>query len=173
MLHWTPMTLFGAANEMLAHNYWARDCQLRACAALGRSQFVQPLGGSFPSIRDTLVHLLAVEWLWLERWRGKDVRSLWGPEDFPAIEPVAERWRSVEQQMRGFFGGLDEAAMERVIPVVSTRGEQWSYPLWRMLLHLMNHQNYHRGQITTQLRLLGATPPRVDFLVGQDVGFRD
>jgi uncharacterized damage-inducible protein DinB len=39
-----------------------------------------------------------------------------------------------------------------------------------MHYHLLNHQSYHRGQVTTQLRLLGVTPPQVDFLVAQDAG---
>jgi uncharacterized damage-inducible protein DinB len=167
------MMLLDAVREMFEHNYWARNRQLRACAALTPEQFVQPLGGSFPSIRDTSVHLLAVEWLWLERWRGRDVRSLLSAGDYPTVEAVTERWRDVEGQMRSFLDALDEAALERVVPVISTRGEEWRYPLWRMLLHVVDHQNYHRGQITTQLRLLGVTPPRVDFLIGQDAGFRD
>jgi hypothetical protein len=44
--------------------------QLQACAGLTEEQFLRPLGNSFPSLRDTPAHLLAVEWLWLERWRG-------------------------------------------------------------------------------------------------------
>ena len=56
-----------ALTELFAHHYWARDRQLLACAALTSEQFLRPLGNSFPSVRDTLVHLLAVEWLWLER----------------------------------------------------------------------------------------------------------
>jgi uncharacterized damage-inducible protein DinB len=44
--------------------------------------------------------------------------------------------------------------------------------LWRMMMHLLNHQSFHRGQVTTLLRMLGAQPPRIDFLVGRDVDYR-
>jgi uncharacterized damage-inducible protein DinB len=71
-----------ALKELFAHNYWARDRQLLACAALTPEQFLRPLGNSFPSVRDTLVHLLAVECLWLERWRGRSPRVLLAPEEF-------------------------------------------------------------------------------------------
>jgi len=39
-------------------------------------------------------------------------------------------------------------------------------------MHLLNHQSYHRGQITTLLRQLGIQPPEVDFLVAHDMGLR-
>jgi uncharacterized damage-inducible protein DinB len=40
-----------------------------------------------------------------------------------------------------------------------------------MMLHLVIHDSYHRGQVTTLLRQLGARPPAVDFLVAHDKGF--
>lgn len=54
----------------------ARDRQLDVCATVTTEQLLCPLGSSFPSLRDTLVRLLAVEWLWLERWRERSARVL-------------------------------------------------------------------------------------------------
>jgi uncharacterized damage-inducible protein DinB len=37
---------------------------------------------------------------------------------------------------------------------------------WEMLQHVVNHGSYHRGQITTMLRQLGAKPPQyMDMIV--------
>jgi uncharacterized damage-inducible protein DinB len=33
-------------------------------------------------------------------------------------------------------------------------------PFWQMLQHLVNHGSYHRGQVTTMLRQIGASPPK-------------
>ncbi len=87
-------------NELLDYNYWARDRQLEACATLTNEQFLRPIGGSFASLRDTLTHLVAVEWLWLERWRGRSPRSLLAPEEFPTLPALSARWRAVEREMR-------------------------------------------------------------------------
>jgi uncharacterized damage-inducible protein DinB len=38
-------------------------------------------------------------------------------------------------------------------------------PLWQMLQHVVNHATYHRGQVTTLLRQLGATPPKSQDLI--------
>ena len=45
-------------RELFAYNYWARDRQLEACAALSQEQFQRPMGGSLPSLRDILAYLL-------------------------------------------------------------------------------------------------------------------
>jgi uncharacterized damage-inducible protein DinB len=54
-------------QNLYNYNYWARDRQLEACAAISKEQFVQSSGGSFGSVRDTLVHLAVAEWIWCER----------------------------------------------------------------------------------------------------------
>jgi len=159
-------------NELFDYNYWARDRHLQACAAVTEDQFLRPLGSSFPSIRDNLAHLVAVEWLWLERWRGRSPRSLLSPEEFPTIVAVSERWHMVESEMRQYLASLSVETLACLITYVNSRGQTWTYTLWRMMLHLLNHQSYHRGQVATLLRQLGIQPPEVDFLVAHDMGLR-
>ena|SRR5579862_5932698 len=159
-------------NELFAHNYWARDRQLRVCGTLTEEQFLRPLGNSFPSLRDTLVHLLAVEWLWLERWRGRSPRVLLAPDEFPTLTALCERWHIVEKEMREYLAALPEEALELPMTCTSTRGNTWTYAHWRMMVHFLEHQTYHRGQVTALLRQLGVQPPKVDFLDAQDAGFR-
>jgi uncharacterized damage-inducible protein DinB len=141
-----PILTLEVLRELFDYSYWARDRQLEACAPLTEEQFLRPLGGSFPSLRDTLAHLVGVEWLWLERWSV------------------------VESGMRSYLAGLTQEALGQPLTCVGTRGNTWTYPLWRMHMHLLNHQTYHRGQVTTLLRQLGVPPARVDFLVAHDAG---
>ncbi len=161
-----------ALKEMFAHNFWARDLQLQACPALSEEQFLRPLGNSFPSVRDTLVHLLAVEWIWLERWRGRSPRALLPAEEFPTLGLIRERWHAVEREMKEYLAALPEEALEQPMTCIGTRGNTWTYALWRMMVHVLEPQSYHRGQITTLLRQLKFEPPKVDSLDAQDAGFR-
>jgi len=158
-------------NELFNYNYWARDCQLQACSALTEEQFLRSLGSSFPSVRDTLVHMLGVEWLWLARWRGRSPQSMPSPEEFPSLPAVSEQWRAVERQMREYLATLGEAALAQPVTYVSQKGDTFTYELWRLMLHLINHQSYHRGQVATLLRQLNLQPPAVDFLPGYRMGF--
>lgn len=160
-------------RELFDYNYWARDCQLKACAALTEEQFLRPMGSSFSSVRDTLAHLVAVERIWLERWLGcaptqadaQAVARAFAAETFPNLTAVRERWQAVEGDLRAYLAGLDEAQLKQPLTYTNARGERWTYPLGETLFHVVNHQTYHRGQITTLLRQLGAAASGIDYLV--------
>jgi uncharacterized damage-inducible protein DinB len=166
------MQLISIIREAVNYNYWARDRQLQACASLTAEQFLRPVGGSFPSVRDTLAHMVAVEWLWLERWRGRSPKSIISADDFPALVSVVERWNAVEREMREYIANLDEEALTSPLTYMNLQGEEWTYQLREMVAHVLNHQSYHRGQVATLLRMLGIQPPQVDFLLGKDMGFQ-
>ncbi len=166
------MELLPAIRDLFEHNYWARDRQLQVCATFSEDRFLREVGGSFPSVRDTLVHLVAVEWLWLERWRGKTPKTLISRNELPTLASIEKRWREVEQEMRTYVDSLDENKLAATMTYLNTRGQVWTYPLWQAIMHLLNHQNYHRGQITSQVRMLGLQPAPVDYLWGKDMKFK-
>ena len=158
------------------YNYWARDRQLQVCAALTQEQFLRPMGSSYSSLRDTLAHLVGAEWVWLERWRGRSPTAAeaqeFAAEKFPTLGAIEARWRAVEQDMRAYLAGLAEEALALPLTYTNLKGETWTYPLWQTLFHIVNHQTYHRGQVTTLLRQLGAQAASIDYLVAYDLGFR-
>jgi uncharacterized damage-inducible protein DinB len=163
-------------RELYEYNYWARDHQLRACGTLTQEQFLRPMGSSFSSVRDTLAHLLGAEWIWLERWRGGSPTARYAEEfaaeKFPTLLTIQDHWRVVEAGMRSYLADLKEEALPQPMTYTNLKGETWTYPLWRMLLHLVNHQTYHRGQVTTLLRQLGVQAPQIDYLVAHDIHFQ-
>ena len=159
-------------RELFNYNYWARDRQLEACAAVSQEGFVRPMGNSFSSLRDTLAHLVGAEWVWLERWRGRSPTKMPVADEFRDLQAVRERWHAVEQGVRGYLAGLKEEALPCPLNYRNLEGKAWTYPLWRALFHVVNHQTYHRGQVTTLLRQLGAQPPQVDFLAAHDLGLQ-
>ena len=160
-------------KELFDYNYWARDRLVQVCSTLTAEQFVRPLGGSFESVHGTLAHMIAAERLWLERWKGRPARALQPPEQFPVTSAgIAECWVAVEREMRAYLDGLSEATIELPVSYVNFKGETWEYALWRMMVHVLNHQSYHRGQASTLLRQLGAQPPSLDFLAAHDMGLR-
>jgi len=166
-----PLSL-PALGELFTHHYWARDRHLQACETLFEEQIWRPLVSSFPSLGFAFAHLVMVEWLWLERWQGRPPHALRSPEEFSSLEALSTRWRLVESEMKGYLAQLDEHALELQFSFVNLEGQTMTYPLWHTFLHLINHQTYHRGQVAGLLRQLGVQPPGVDFLVGQDMGFR-
>lgn len=161
-------------RNLIDYNYWARDRQLAACSTLTAEQLLRPLGSSFASVRDTLAHLVAAEWVWLERWRGHspspDEAKQFAPETFPTLAAIEGRWRAVERGVRDYVVTLEEPALAQPLTYLNLKGERFSYARWQALFHLVNHQTYHRGQITTLLRQLGAAAPQIDYLAALDRG---
>jgi uncharacterized damage-inducible protein DinB len=159
-------------RELFTNNYWARDRQLRACGALTDEELLRPMGNSFPSIRETLVHLMAVEAMWLERWQGGSPAGYPGPEEFPTLAAIEARWREIEAATWSYLDSVDDAALDEPMTYRNFQGEPWTYTRRRLLHHLLLHQDYHRGQVTTLLRQLGKPAPMVSYLLGIDMEFR-
>ncbi|MGD0694034.1 MAG: DinB family protein [Terriglobia bacterium] len=150
------------------YNRWANEQTLDAAAALNEEQFTRDLGNSFRSVRDTLAHILAAEWIWLERWKGNSPKTLLEAADFPGVEALKTRWDEVESDRAAFIRTAAASRLEEVISYVNTRGQTFAYPLWQMMIHVLNHSTYHRGQITTLLRQLGSKPASTDLLLFYD-----
>jgi len=155
-------------RELYDYNRWANARTLDAASRASSDGFSRDLGGSFGSLRGTLAHLFGAEWIWLERWRGISPRSLPLAADFPDVEAVRGRWSDVERGQQEFLSGLDPGRLREVVSYVNLKGQTFAYPLWRMLLHVVNHSSYHRGQVATLLRQLGATPLSTDLLLYDD-----
>lgn len=151
-------------RRLYDYNAWANRRALDTASALTAEQFTRDLGSSHPSVRDTLVHTMAAELIWLRRWQGESPKSLLGASEFPDLGAVRARWEAVERELSEFVDGVSDGSLARVVTYTNTRGERWSYTLADMLRHVVNHSSYHRGQVTTMLRQLGAPALTTDYL---------
>jgi uncharacterized damage-inducible protein DinB len=147
------------------YNAWANRRALEACAAVPPEQFRRDLGSSFPSLRDTLAHIYGAEWVWLERWHGRMPTGLPSGIDFPDLESTRRRLNEVDRNLVDYVASLTAGDIQRVVEIKTTAGVPYTQPLWQMLQHLANHSTYHRGQVTTLLRQLGAKAVSTDMIV--------
>lgn len=159
---------FETIREIYGYNRWANARSLQAASTISPADFTKEVGGSFASLRGTLAHMYGAEWIWLQRWRGTSPRQLPFALDFPDVETIRSRWQEVEREQKQFLDSLDPGRLSEVVSYVNLKGETFAYPLGRMLQHVVNHASYHRGQITTLLRQLGATPLSTDLLLYDD-----
>jgi uncharacterized damage-inducible protein DinB len=158
-------------RTLLDYHYWARDRLLDALDGLTPEQFTRDLGSSFKSIRDTVAHTYAAEWAWYQRWHGQSPTALLPFDQFPDVAALRSVWSSQEAKMRAFVDALGDEDVARVIDYKLLSGAEGSSPIWQMLQHVVNHASYHRGQATTMLRQLGATPAKpMDLIAFYRVG---
>jgi uncharacterized damage-inducible protein DinB len=147
-------------KSLVHYNYWARDRMIDAVAKLTPEQYLKPLGNSFSSVRDTVVHLYGAEWLWFMRFRGEAPSALPKADGFPDLASVRAAWSDTEAGWRSLVANLDDNDVDTVIRYKMLSGLDMASPISAMIQHVVNHATYHRGQVTTMLRQLGAEPPK-------------
>ena len=100
------------------YDRWANARLLQAASTLSVEQFTRDLGGSFRSVRDTLLHILSGEWVWLMYWKESSptaaflsdlkVRreALFNPDAFPTTAAVRQKWVEFEREQAEFVSRL-------------------------------------------------------------------
>ncbi len=152
-------------REFFDYNRWANARVLSAAAKLSDADFVKDLGSSFPSVRDTLAHILGAEWVWLQRWRGTSPGALLFAGESPSLAELRSRWAEVEVGQRAILGDLRADVLDQPVDYVNLKGEKHAYPLGHLMVHVVNHSTYHRGQVITLLRQLKAEAASTDYVL--------
>ena len=141
----------------------ANEQMFDAASLLAPEQTTRAVGGSFPSIRDTLSHIAAADWIWLCRWTGESPRG-WPSWANGPVSEIHEEWRRIHAARNEFIHGLTDADLEREISFTRINGDADRAKLGFLLQHVANHATYHRGQVASQFRMVGAVAPSTDLL---------
>ena len=155
-------------QTLFEFNRWANTRILAATARLTGEQFTRDLRSSYPSVRDTLVHIMSAEWSWLARWQGTSPKAMLNPAEFPELTALRARWTAIEREQGEFVARVTDESLGQEIRYTNLRGQAYAYLLGHMMQHVANHSTYHRGQVVTMLRQLGAEAPATDLLVFYD-----
>ena len=145
-------------------NAWANQRALNAASALTPEQFTRALGSSFSSVRDTLVHICSGEWVWLERFEGRSPAAFPDLHHLDTVSALREHWLGQEAGLLSFVNGLAQQDLDRILEYRTFKFGTYRNPLWQSMQHVVNHGTYHRGQVTTLLRQLGAQPLLTDLM---------
>jgi uncharacterized damage-inducible protein DinB len=153
-----------ALSRLIDYTIWANHRLMRACATVAVDDFRRELGGSFGGIRGTLAHILWAEWIWLERWKGISPSGLPDESEFETILALRDRWKLIEDHRGTWLFALPPDDVAAIIRYRTTEGVPYEAPLWQLVQHVANHSTYHRGQVTSMLRQLGARTVATDMV---------
>jgi uncharacterized damage-inducible protein DinB len=148
--------------SLYEYNRWANGRTLDVAEKLDAAAFLKELGNSFPSVRDTLAHILGAEWIWLRRWNGESPSKLTVAAEFPTLASLRERFAAVDTEREVFLHSLSDAGLQYPFDYKDLAGNPMRLPLVQSMQHVVNHGTYHRGQVTTMVRQLGGTPVSTD-----------
>jgi uncharacterized damage-inducible protein DinB len=146
------MEILDYHRRQLVYDAWANREVLHAIKAGGET--VRPL--------QLLAHILAAKSLWLERLQSK-LQSLpvWPELTLTQCEAQSVK---IDASWQEYLGNLSLSQLESTISYKNTQGQAWSSVVQDILMHVVMHGAYHRGQIATAMRVSGLTPAYTDFI---------
>ena len=162
-------------KALARNNAWSNHRLLTAAAALSEAEFKAARTSFFPSLFETLNHILEVDLYYIDALtaggRGEAIFSDYTPADTAgALRP--RQWES-DLRLVTYCDGLSEGDL--AADVMTDRGERGIVAERReaLLLHLFMHQTHHRGQAHAMLSGTQVPPPQLDeFFLAFDADLR-
>lgn len=144
---------------------WATAMILDAAKQLPPAEYEKDRGSSYGGIRGTLEHIFRADNVWFSRVAGEpfgNIADVPVPSSLPDLE---KEWMALLQRFQNWYAQLQPNQYAIEIRYTNSQGQPFSTPLWQVLLHLVNHSSYHRGQVVTMMRQAGFRPPTTDLIV--------
>jgi uncharacterized damage-inducible protein DinB len=152
-------------ETLFDYGYWANCKLFEVVSQLTPEQFARTVDTRHGSVRNTLVHVLSAERIWLGRCGGPDPGPPLNPIDFPTPASVADAWKPVEAHVRALLATLQDEDLARNVEFTLGGTKKLTLPLGQLLQQSANHGVHHRGQVSLLLRLLGYGPENFDILL--------
>ncbi|QUL56390.1 DinB family protein [Paenibacillus tritici] len=142
-------------KSMLNHLYWADGRILEALQASDTKD---------KELLKLVRHIAVAERVWLSRLQGQGSAqySLW--EDTEELAAIRQMFEENAEQYRIYIEGLEESGLDKIIDYASQSGVPFRTSVRDILLQVLLHGQYHRGQINRALRMDSAEPAPVDYI---------
>jgi uncharacterized damage-inducible protein DinB len=153
-------------QQYAAYNCWANKRITDRANLLTTDQIKQEINSSFPSVFKTTLHMFDVESIWWQRLKLAEYVQFPGEKFTGNFEELSAQLLQLSQQWVTWIQQANDVNLTHVFAYQNSKKEHFKQPVYEMLLHLFNHQTFHRGQIVTMLKQLGAEKiPPTDFIV--------
>jgi uncharacterized damage-inducible protein DinB len=143
---------------------WADDTMFAALSEAPPDQIARDRGSSFKSLFDTLNHVYLAESVWFHRIQGSPNTRIADLESPPDLSALGQAWPALHRGWIDWAQPLSDEDWQKPLTFRSMQGTEAQLPHWQILLHVVNHGSYHRGQVATMLRQAGIKPPGTDLI---------
>jgi uncharacterized damage-inducible protein DinB len=152
------MTPADLARVVIAHDaVW--DGWWPVLASLSPAQAHQTIPSSYPTVFATIAHMVVAEAFWQHRLDGGPMESV--ADALGDLAGLERAWRVIQRRRQEW---VDQADPQADVSFTLATGYRGTVKAWECVCHLASHAHFHRGQVVTQLRQLGVTPPSFDLL---------
>ena len=122
-----------------------------------------------PRALQLMGHIFSAERLWMERLEQKPQTTPVWPEF--TIEECSREAAQLPLLWKNYLAAKSEADLATPVSYQNSKGETWSSRKDDILMHLITHSAYHRGQVAATVRAAGSTPAYTDYIHSIRQGF--
>ncbi len=146
-------------RRMFQYDSWANQQVLSALEAVAEPPA--------QSIR-LFAHVLGAGTTWLSRLTAENSPlAIWPEltlvECSPLTHELSEKWQK-------YLENLTPEGLGESVSYTNSKGEGFSTLVVDVLLQVLMHSTYHRGQIATDMRANGHQPALTDFIIASRLG---
>ncbi len=139
--------------EMFAYDHWANGEALRS---------LQEMEHPPERARKVMAHIVAAELLWMARLKQeRQPTPVWPEFGLNDCERSLPQLRQAWQQ---YLAEMSDGDLDREIEYKNSKGEKYTNAVRDILMHVLMHGVYHRGQIAAAVRDRAGEPAYTDFI---------
>lgn len=143
--------------QHLNYNVWANGKIADFIANTDEKLFDKEVVSSFPSLKQTVFHVWDAEFIWLKRLQGESLTD-WPSKNFIGNRQQAlTAWAECSKSFLDYILSKDAVYQQSVVAYKNMKGDEFHTPVDGVIMHVVNHGTFHRGQLVTILRQLGYT----------------
>jgi uncharacterized damage-inducible protein DinB len=122
-----------------------------------------------PRALELMAHIFSSQYLWMGRLEQKpQILPVW-----PAftLEECDRYAAELPVLWKNYLANRSEADLAMPVSYENSKGEPWSSRKDDILMHLIAHSAYHRGQVAMTVRAAGSVPAYTDYIHSIRQGF--
>jgi len=145
----------------LRYSGWASQRLFDAAKKLNPDDLTRNTGVSHDSILGTLSHIHFADRIWYSRVVDANEPVI-RQSDLATLET---EWPAIQRKWEAWAENVQPADLERKVASKSMDGIAYEIAAEKAVLHLVNHDSLHRGQVMAMIRQLGIAPPATDLMM--------
>lgn len=147
------MELLTYLRKLYAYDHWANQEVARA---------LQATATPTPRSLRLMAHVVGTEWTWRGRILADSKKTAVWPQ--LTAEQISQEVNELQEAWAGYFARLSPASLTETAAYTNSKGERFSSQVGDILMHVVMHSAYHRGQIAADMRASGLEPVYTDFI---------
>ena len=155
-------------EQMLTrYNAWANRLIFDAVAALPAGEAEKPRPGVFRNMLHTLNHNYVIDRIFQAHLEGRDHGyTARNTADYPPLPDLRRAQEEIDAWYLARYDAMPAAQLDEVVNFTFVGGGEGAMTRAQILLHVVNHTTYHRGNVASAIyQVPGCRPPTTDLPV--------